>query len=183
MFHYPTPLYRVTRPSRPSPIVTLPAPPIPQIASETEDLSTVYAAVGAADPQVAEKLNDPEATLTVFAPLNSAFAALPDGVLATLLMPENQETLTNLLGKHVLSTVVPASAALTLVDEEVMTLADQNIVVNGNGPSGPVTVLPVIVDPDVAAKVVAADIQACNGVIHIVDKVLEYVENMYLGGR
>mmetsp|Transcript_32373 Transcript_32373/g.103229 ORF Transcript_32373/g.103229 Transcript_32373/m.103229 type:complete len:139 (+) Transcript_32373:209-625(+) len=57
-------------------------------------------------------LNDPEATLTVFAPLNSAFAALPDGVLATLLMPENQETLTNLLGKHVLSTVVPASAAL-----------------------------------------------------------------------
>ena len=54
MFHYPTPLYRVTRPSRPSPIVTLPAPPIPQIASETEDLSTVYAAVGAADEVRAE---------------------------------------------------------------------------------------------------------------------------------
>lgn len=153
-----------------------PCKTIAQIASETEDLSTVYAAVGAADPQVAEMLSDPEATLTVFAPKNSAFAALPDGAVASLLLPENQETLTSLLGKHVLGTVVPASAALTLVDAEAPTLADQNIVVNGNGPSGPVTVVPVIVDPDVAAKVVEADIQACNGVIHIVDKVLEYVE-------
>merc|ERR1719424_1447345 len=54
-------------------------------------------------------LSDPEATLTVFAPKNSAFAALPDGAVASLLLPENQETLTSLLGKHVLGTVVPAS--------------------------------------------------------------------------
>merc|ERR1719149_165138 len=52
-------------------------------------------------------LSDPEATLTVFAPKNSAFAALPDGAVASLLLPENQETLTSLLGKHVLGTTVP----------------------------------------------------------------------------
>lgn len=97
---------------------------------------------------------------TVFAPTDEAFAALPEGTVETLLMPENKDQLVAILTYH----VVPAkvmSGDIAGKRAQVLTVQGDRLSVNArNG---------VKVD---GAKVVAADIEASNGVIHVVDKVL-----------
>ncbi len=97
---------------------------------------------------------------TVFAPTDAAFAKLPEGTIAMLLKPENKEKLTAILTYH----VVPGKA----MAKDVMGMSKAKTV---NGKDLPLKV----VDGKVMAgdaTVTAADIQASNGVIHVIDTVL-----------
>jgi uncharacterized surface protein with fasciclin (FAS1) repeats len=98
---------------------------------------------------------------TVFAPNDAAFLALPPGMLETLLKPENKAKLAMLLSYHV------AIGKLAAVDvkgkkAEVKTIEGQALVVDGQGDGLKVN----------DAKVVQPDVQADNGVIQVIDKVL-----------
>ncbi|MCK0166025.1 fasciclin domain-containing protein [Jannaschia sp. S6380] len=137
---------------------------IAQIASEDGRFGTLLAAVEAAG--LTDTLAGP-GNFTVFAPLDDAFAALPDGTVETLLQPENKGQLTDVLLYH--------------VDDRVLT--------SGQIPAGSIYVKPILEtarlcvtkagggvtiadSTDAVANVVVADIRADNGVIHVVDKVL-----------
>lgn len=69
-----------------------------QVAGSLDDFSTLAAAVMAAGVENSLANNGP---LTVFAPVNDAFAKLPEGTVETLLKPENKETLSFILVNHV----------------------------------------------------------------------------------
>jgi uncharacterized surface protein with fasciclin (FAS1) repeats len=75
-----------------------PSKNIVQNAVNSKDHTTLVAAVKAAG--LVQTLESP-GPFTVFAPTNDAFAKLPDGTVATLLKPENKQTLTNVLTYHV----------------------------------------------------------------------------------
>jgi uncharacterized surface protein with fasciclin (FAS1) repeats len=129
---------------------------IVELAVGTESLSTLVAAVQAAG--LVETLNG-EGPFTVFAPTNDAFAALPDGVLDMLLQPENKDKLTSILTYHVVAGKVMST---DLQDGQTApTVQGDNIEVDlsdGAKISG--------------ATVVMADIDATNGVVHVIDKVI-----------
>ena len=117
--------------------------------------NTLVAALSAAD--LVETLSG-EGTFTVFAPTDEAFAALPEGMLEGLLA--DTEALTQILLYHVVGDVVKAETVVTL--DEAETLAGDKVsieVVDGN----------VFVND---SKVTSTDIEASNGVIHVIDKVL-----------
>ncbi len=136
------------------------------IAAGNEDFSTLAAAVEAAGLQ--DALSDPEATLTVFAPTNEAFeAALASlGLTAEELLADT-ETLTAILTYHVLGDIVTSSDIAAAGTEEipVETLSGEElvVVVGDDGTVGFV---------DQTATVTMADIEASNGVIHVIDAVL-----------
>jgi transforming growth factor-beta-induced protein len=136
------------------------------VAIGNEDFSTLVAAVQAAGLE--DALADPEATLTVFAPTNEAFEAALEalGLTAEELLADN-ETLTTILTYHVLGDVVTSSdiAAADAEEIPVDTLAGEElvVVVGDDGTVG---------FADQTATVVTADIEASNGVIHVVDAVL-----------
>ena len=136
------------------------------IAAANEDFSTLAAAVEAAGLQ--EALSDPEATLTVFAPTNEAFeAALASlGLTAEELLADT-ETLTAILTYHVLGDVVTSSDIAAAGTEEipVETLSGEELVV-AVGDDGTVGFV------DQTATITMADIEASNGVIHVIDAVL-----------
>ena len=125
------------------------------VASSTEGFATLTAALTAAG--LAEGFKG-EGPVTVFAPTDEAFAALPAGVLDALLLPENQELLIKILAYHLIEGNVLAA---DIVDGDVPTAEGQNVTlktgefVTVNG-----------------SKVIAADVVASNGVIHGIDSVL-----------
>lgn len=98
---------------------------------------------------------------TVFAPTDEAFAKLPAGTLESLLRPENREKLKSILLYHVVSGNVPASKVVKMNGHSVKTLQGSSITVS--------TKHGVRVDD---AKVTQTDIEASNGVIHVIDTVL-----------
>ncbi len=119
---------------------------------------TLVAAVQAAG--LVETLKG-EGPFTVFAPTDEAFAALPEGTLESLLMPENKDQLTAILTYHVVpGKVMAADAAGNTV--ELDTVQGAAVTVDGTGEG-------VTVD---GANVVTADIEATNGVIHVIDAVI-----------
>ncbi|MEM1253393.1 MAG: fasciclin domain-containing protein [Cyanobacteria bacterium P01_H01_bin.21] len=129
---------------------------IVDVAIGNGSFGTLVAAVQAAG--LVETLSS-EGPFTVFAPTDEAFAALPEGTLDTLLLPENQEILTQILTYHVLAGEVPSSAVATgavetVAGEDVEIVADESGVTVGG------------------ATVVIPDVEASNGVIHVVDTVL-----------
>ncbi len=119
--------------------------------------NTLVAAVQAAGLVDTLKGDGP---FTVFAPTDEAFAALPEGTVETLLLPENKDQLVSILTYH----VVPAkvmSGDIAGKRAKVLTVQGDRLSVNAkNG---------VKVND---AKVVQADIEASNGVIHVVDTVI-----------
>ena len=129
---------------------------IVDIAIADGSFDTLVAAVQAAD--LAETLSAP-GPYTVFAPTDEAFAALPEGVLDALLLPENKDVLTQILTYHVVSGEVPSSAVETGLVPTVEG-ASLDVVADGSG----VTVN--------GANVVATDVMTSNGVIHVIDAVL-----------
>ena len=130
---------------------------IVDLAATTPDLSTLVAALKAADLVGTLSGNGP---FTVFAPTNEAFAALPAGLVTSLLKPENKAELADLLTYHVVSGAVPAK---DLSDKEMIkTVEGKNVTVRLAGGG-------VFIN---SAKVTTADIDASNGVIHIIDSVL-----------
>jgi uncharacterized surface protein with fasciclin (FAS1) repeats len=104
-----------------------------------------------------------EGPFTVFAPTDEAFAALPDGTLESLLQPENRDQLVNILTYHVVSGEVMAADVTQL--EEANTVAGPPISIQVN--DGTVTLM-----GENSAQVVETDIEASNGVIHVIDTVL-----------
>lgn len=99
--------------------------------------------------------------LTVFAPTDAAFAALPAGELDRLMLPENRQQLQQLMTYHIVNAPVD-SAKIKGKKGPVPTVAGANLVLDGSG------------DTLMAnnATIVQADIQATNGTLHVVDKVL-----------
>lgn len=100
-----------------------------------------------------------EGPFTVFAPTDDAFAALPEGTVESLLLPENLDQLTAILTYH----VVPGKVMSTdLVDDmEAETVQGSTVTIDlDNG---------VMVEN---ATVVTADVEATNGVIHVIDTVI-----------
>jgi len=127
------------------------------VASSNPDFSTLVAAVSAAG--LVETLQG-DGPFTVFAPTNDAFAALPAGLVDKLLLPENVDVLTQILTYHVVAGKVMA--------------AD---VTAGNVPSVEGSDITVTIEGDVvklndSATVIATDVEACNGVIHVIDAVI-----------
>jgi uncharacterized surface protein with fasciclin (FAS1) repeats len=101
-----------------------------------------------------------EGPFTVFAPTDEAFAALPEGTVETLLKPENKDQLIAILTYH----VIPGKVMASDVSGKQMSVATVNgQEVNVNGMSG------VKIDD---ATVVTADVEASNGVIHVIDAVI-----------
>jgi uncharacterized surface protein with fasciclin (FAS1) repeats len=97
---------------------------------------------------------------TVFAPTDEAFSKLPAGTVESLLKPENKEKLKAILLYHVVSGDVTAAQVVKLSSAKTINGEDVKIAVNGGT---------VMVND---ARVVKADVQASNGVIHIIDTVL-----------
>ena len=97
---------------------------------------------------------------TVFAPTDEAFAKLPDGTVETLLLPENKDKLVEILTYHVVAGKVTAAEVVTL--ESAKTANGSDIAIR-------------VVDETVFindSRVVATDIGASNGIIHVVDTVI-----------
>jgi uncharacterized surface protein with fasciclin (FAS1) repeats len=128
---------------------------IVEVASANEDFETLVAAVTAAG--LAETLSG-EGPFTVFAPTDEAFDALPEGVLEALLLPENKDALTSILTYHVVSGEVMA-ADVTAGD--VPTVEGSTIAITTDGG--------VKVNE---SNVIATDVDASNGVIHVIDAVM-----------
>ncbi len=97
---------------------------------------------------------------TVFAPTDEAFAKLPEGTVASLLNPENKEALVKILTYHVVPGKVLAADVVNLESAKTVQGSELKIKVK----RGQVKVG--------GATVVATDIQASNGVIHVIDAVL-----------
>jgi uncharacterized surface protein with fasciclin (FAS1) repeats len=130
---------------------------IVDIALATPDLSTLVTALKAGG--LVDTLSN-QGPFTVFAPKNEAFAALPAGVVAKLLKPENKRQLDDVLTFHVVAGAVHAK---DLRDgEKLKTLEGKELTVRLAGST-------VFIN---SAKVTTADVSASNGVIHIIDEVL-----------
>jgi uncharacterized surface protein with fasciclin (FAS1) repeats len=134
---------------------------IPEVATEAGNFTTLLAAVEAAD--LGETLSG-EGPFTVFAPTDDAFAALPEGTVESLLEPENQDQLAAILTYHVVPGRIMAadvtSGEVTTVNGETFTIEatdDGVTITDGQGNTADVT---------------ATDVEASNGVIHVVDAVL-----------
>ena len=97
---------------------------------------------------------------TVFAPNDEGFAKLPKGTVESLLKPENKAKLINILTYHVVSGKVPAKVAVTL--DKATAINKQDIKVKKKKAG-------LFLNK---SKVIATDINASNGVIHVIDKVL-----------
>ena len=125
-------------------------------AAEAGSFETLLAAATAAGLVDTLKGDGP---FTVFAPTDEAFAALPEGTVETLLMPENQDQLVAILTYHVVPGKVMSTdlsddmTAATVQGGEITIDLDNGVMIN-------------------EASVVSADIEASNGVIHVIDAVI-----------
>jgi len=135
---------------------------IVQIAASDPDFTTLVAAVKAAG--LAGTLSGP-GPYTVFAPTNEAFAALPAGTVASLLEPQNKAELTKILTYHV---VPGALMAGDIMPGSVKTVEGTDVTVNSTGGT-----LTITDGKGGTAKIIKTDIVASNGVIHVIDAVLQ----------
>ncbi len=137
---------------------------IVDIAVGDDRFSTLVAAVTAAG--LADTLAGP-GPFTVYAPVNDAFAALPDGTVETLLKPENKGQLTNVLLYHVDDRNLSAAAIPSGSNYFKPILASERLCITKNADG-----VMIADGTGEMANVIIADIKADNGVIHVVDKVL-----------
>lgn len=131
-----------------------------QVAKSIEDFSTLVAAIEAAGVQDAVVNAGP---LTIFAPLNSAFAKLPEGTVENLVKPENKATLAFILTNH----VAPANYPIKQLKKEArkgrklyMASGKYLVVENNEG------------EISVGGTKILKTVQVSNGWIHVVDDVL-----------
>lgn len=147
----------------------LPERNIIENAVNSGDHATLVAAVQAAD---LVNVLQGEGPFTVFAPVDAAFAKLPDGTVDTLLMPENQEQLQTVLTYHVVSGNLTRDVLLEQVMENDGTVAFKTVqgghltvMRNGNN-------LMVMDAQGNSANITVVDVAQSNGVIHVIDSVL-----------
>lgn len=125
-------------------------------ATEAGSFGTLLAAATAAG--LVDTLKS-EGPFTVFAPTDDAFAALPEGTVESLLLPENKDQLISILTYHVVAGKVMSTdltddmMADTVQGSQITIDLDNGVMVND-------------------ATVVTADIETSNGVIHVIDKVI-----------
>jgi uncharacterized surface protein with fasciclin (FAS1) repeats len=147
-----------------------PAKDIVDNAVNSADHTTLVAAVKAADLVGTLKSKGP---FTVFAPVNSAFAALPAGTVDNLLMPANKAALTKVLTYHVVAGRMDFAAISAAIRKgngsaTLTTVAGNKLVAMMNGAHN-------IVLKDEAGNVASIstyDVYQSNGVIHVIDHVL-----------
>ena len=125
-------------------------------AAEAGSFETLLAAATAAGLVDTLKGDGP---FTVFAPTDEAFAALPEGTVESLLLPENKDQLVSILTYHVVPGKVMSTdlsddmTAATVNGQEITIDLDNGVMVND-------------------ATVTTADIETSNGVIHVIDTVI-----------
>ncbi|MBE9079699.1 fasciclin domain-containing protein [Romeria aff. gracilis LEGE 07310] len=130
---------------------------ISELVSSSQSFEILTAALDAAE--MTDVLAE-EGPYTVFIPTDEAFEALPEGALESLLEPENRELLTQVLSYH----VVPGAVTSTdLSDGDEVTTVEGADVTIGVSEAG------VTVND---ASVILADVEASNGIIHVVDEVI-----------
>lgn len=125
-------------------------------AVKAGSFNTLVAAVQAAGLVDVLKGDGP---FTVFAPTDAAFAALPEGTVETLLMPENKDQLVAVLTYHVVPGKVMSGDLSNGMQAATVEGSSVSIMTDGA----------VTIDQ---ATVTAADIEASNGVIHVIDAVI-----------
>lgn len=130
---------------------------IVETAVAAGSFKTLAAALTAAG--LVETLQGP-GPFTVFAPTDEAFAKLPEGTVESLLKPENKEKLQSILKYHVVAGGVKAADVVKLTEAKTV-----------QGKAVKITVKNGKVQVD-AANVVKTDIEASNGVIHVIDAVI-----------
>ena len=135
-----------------------PSRDIVDTAVNAGQFTTLAAALNAAG--LVQTLKGP-GPFTVFAPTDAAFNKLPPGTVADLLKPENKAKLVAVLTYHVVPGKV-MSGSLTGKVTNAATVQGQSVKIDA-------TMGGVMVDN---ARVTAADIQATNGVIHVIDTVI-----------
>lgn len=128
---------------------------IADVAASNESFSTLEQALGAANLTSTLAGTGP---YTVFAPTDEAFNQLPEGALEFLLQPENEDLLSQVLTYHVVSGEVTSDQLSTGVVDSLggglsVGVFDSGVVINN-------------------ASVIDADVQASNGVVHVVNRVL-----------
>ncbi|NCO85563.1 MAG: fasciclin domain-containing protein [Rhodobacterales bacterium] len=138
-------------------------------AVNSADHTTLVAAVMAAG--LVETLSG-EGPFTVFAPTNDAFAALPEGTVETLLMPENLETLQKILTCHVVAANAMSDAIAGMIADDggmhpVPTVGGCTLQAAMDG-----DMITLTDETGGVATVTIADVRQSNGVIHVIDKVL-----------
>ena len=121
------------------------------------EFKTLAAALEAADLVGTLKGDGP---FTVFAPTDAAFAKLPEGTVESLLKPENRDQLVAILTYHVVAGKVEAADVVKLDEATTVNGQDVQITVADSG---------VQVND---ANVIKTDIEASNGVIHVIDTVI-----------
>ncbi|MDO6684064.1 MULTISPECIES: fasciclin domain-containing protein [unclassified Agarivorans] len=130
---------------------------IVDVAVENGSFTTLVAAVKAGG--LVETLKG-EGPFTVFAPTDEAFAKLPEGTVEMLLKPENKDKLVAVLTYHVVAGKVMAADVVNI--DSATTVQGGMLAVSTSGEM-------VMINN---ANVVAADVKASNGVIHVIDTVL-----------
>lgn len=138
-------------------------------AVNSADHTTLVAAVKAAG--LVDTLAGP-GPFTVFAPVNSAFTALPAGTVETLLKPENKATLTKVLTYHVVAGNIDSKGVVKAIKDGkgkavLTTVAGGKLTASMEGKN-------VILTDEKGGRstVTIADVKQSNGVIHVVDSVL-----------
>jgi transforming growth factor-beta-induced protein len=128
---------------------------IVEVAADAGTFNTLLAAATAAG--LVETLSGP-GPFTVFAPTDEAFAALPEGTVEALLA--DIETLTAILLYHVVAGEVTAEQVVTLTEAATVNGANVSIMAHDGM---------VMINN---ATVIAADVKASNGIIHVINAVL-----------
>ena len=146
-----------------------PAKNIIENAVNSKEHTTLVAAVKAAG--LVETLSG-EGPFTVFAPINSGFAALPAGTVEGLLKPESKDTLVKILTCHVVAGKVMSKAAMAMIKADggmhkVKTVGGCELTLSMKGPD-----LIITDEAGGSSKVIIANVRQSNGVIHVIDKVL-----------
>ena len=126
-------------------------------ANASEELKTLFAAVRVSD--LTEILQS-DGPFTIFAPSDEAFAKLPEGMLLSLINPDNKEDLIKLLANHVVIGEIKSTDLISgMTTKNVqgnsiqVDITDNRVKING-------------------AKIITSDIKASNGIVHIVDQVI-----------
>lgn len=130
---------------------------IVDVAVANGSFNTLVAAVKAAG--LVDTLKG-EGPFTVFAPTDEAFAKLPDGTVDMLLMPDNKDKLVAILTYHVVPGKVMAADVVKM--DKVTTVQGQDVMIKTMGDK-------VMINN---ATVIATDVKAKNGVIHVIDEVI-----------
>lgn len=133
---------------------------IVQTARDAGNFSTLLAALEAAELTEVLKGDGP---FTVFAPTNAAFSELPEGTLASLIDPKNKAKLQSILKYHVVDGAVSATDVMGMQEAKTLQGSKMGIKVEKGT---------VLLQGKNVASVTTPDIQASNGVIHVVDAVL-----------